>query len=228
MWDIQVLCAVNDNTEVCRKKLNGLVQRILNPHDPGKPEHTKGHTTYRRDDKVICLSNGMIPLAHCPRCVEAGGQPDFSWDGKGYECMSCGHAWAPKECAEDFVANGEIGKVIAVRDSVIHVRFDSPARTVRVSGEWLGAFDLAYAVTTHKSQGSAWPVVIVMADDSFAADRVTSWEHHRTSWSRMRKLVISIGNIEAVHRQCRRSALAGRKTFLPAMVKRLMGGNANA
>lgn len=228
MWDIQVLCAVNDNTDVCRLKLNGLVQRILNPHNPDKPEYTKGHTTYRRDDKVICLSNGMIPLAHCPECLMVGGMPDFSWDGKTYECMTCGHAWVPKECVDDFVANGEIGKVIAVRENVIHVSFDAPKRVVRVSGEWLGAFDLAYAVTTHKSQGSAWPICIVMADDSFAADRVTSWEHHRTSWSRVRKLCISIGNKAAIDRQCRKSALAGRKTFLPAMVKRLMGLGTNS
>jgi hypothetical protein len=57
-----------------------------------------------------------------------------------------------------------------------------------------------------------------MAEDTRGADMVTSWEHWRTSLSRAEKLCFTIGKKAAIDRQCRKSALEGRKTFLSELL----------
>lgn len=53
IWDMQVLCAVNEKTPVCRKKLNVVLQQMLNP-DGERIERNP----FRVGDKCICLKNG--------------------------------------------------------------------------------------------------------------------------------------------------------------------------
>jgi len=214
VWDVQVLCAVNEKSEVGRKNLNEGMQRILNPAG----EVVEG-MAFRLNDKVICSTNGMLPLVRCPSC-QAEGDDQVAWNGKWFECASCFNQWKPGECDQEFVANGEIGKVVLLDKKLMHVAFDSPKRTVRVTGEWLNEFDLAYAITVHKSQGSQWPVVICMADDSNGADRVTSWEWWRTAISRFQTLCFTIGKKSTIDRQCRKSALRERKTFLTELLRK--------
>jgi exodeoxyribonuclease V alpha subunit len=218
VWDIQVLCATNEKSEVGRKNLNQGLQKLLNPAG----QQLDG-SQFRMGDKVICTTNAMMPLVQCDDC----GCTDpamIPWNGKWYECQ-CGHEMKPGQMIGDFVANGEIGKVTLLDKRLLHVTFDSPARTVRAAGEMADAFDLAYAVTCHKSQGSQWPVVVLMADDSNGADRVTSWEWWRTGLSRASKLCVTIGKKSTIDRQCRKSALKDRKTFLAELLK---GGLADA
>ncbi len=146
VWDVQVLCAVNENSGVGRKNLNEGMQRILNP-DGARVEGM----AFRLNDKVICSTNGLLPLVKCPGCGNDVAEL-VAWNGKWFECGSdgCFNQWKPGECDGDFVANGEIGKVVLLDKKLMHVAFDSPRRTVRVAGEWLQQFELAYAVTCHK------------------------------------------------------------------------------
>lgn len=208
VWDVQVLCAVNEKSEVGRKNLNEGMQRILNPDG----ERCEGNP-FRMNDKVICSTNGMLPLVKCPDCGEQRTDR-LNWNGRFYDCAGCSYSWKPGECDEDFVANGEIGRVVLIDKRLAHVAFDSPRRTVRVAGEWVEKFELAFACTTHKFQGSQTPFIICMADDSNGADRVTSWEWWRTAISRAQKICFTIGKKSAIDRQCRKSALKERKTFL--------------
>jgi exodeoxyribonuclease V alpha subunit len=207
-WDIQVLCAMNDASEVSRKPLNTLLQSILNPGVTGEGRR------FRLNDKVICLTNAVMPVVQCPECMGVNG---VRWELKAYECDECFNVWKTSECLTDFVANGEIGKVVMSEKGIAHVAFDSPKRTVRVAGGFLDDFDLAYCVTCHKAQGSQWPVVIMIADDG--ADRVTSWEWWRTAFSRSQTVGFTIGRKATIDRQCRTSALKNRKTFLTELLK---------
>lgn len=220
VWDVQVLCAVNEKSDVGRANLNKIMQGILNP-DGARVDGNK----FRVDDKVICTTNGMLAMAHCPICSVGddgqkrdGDPPAAAWDGKLYQCTSCGRAWAPKDCCTDFVANGEMGRVLEVFKGWMHVGFDSPKRTIRVAGEWLSEFDLAFAITCHRAQGSEWPFVIAMADDSNGADMVTSREWWYTAYSRPRKLLTTIGKMATMERQCKKAALSERQTFLAKML----------
>src|SRR5262249_27449895 len=114
-----------------------------------------------------------------------------------------------------FLANGDVGRVLAVSPKVVVARFSNPDRGIRVpmrkpkageegNGEETGAastpgdltgtgsdFALAYAITGHKSQGSEWDCVIVMIDDQggFVASR--EWVY--TVISRATRLTILIG-----------------------------------
>lgn len=233
MWDVQVLCAVNAKSDLGRASLNRMLQGLLNPNGrqvPGNP--------FRLGDKVICTSNTLLPVVEdfnrCSMC----GEPQFETDS-GVTCK-LGHGGAPPQATavKDLVANGEIGKVVKVEPKLMHVAFDAPERTVLVplgkggddgengegsgqgsNGSGKGKFDLAYAITAHKSQGSQWPVVIVLIDDHPGAGHVASREWYYTALSRLEVLGITIGKKQTLNRHCRKVALATRRTFLKELVE---------
>lgn len=212
IWDVQILTANNDSSDLSRKPINDLCQNQLNP--------TTGQSSgqFRLDDKVICISNTTLTL-----CNDKGVPIEFAGGRKVSE----------QDAVEEFVANGEIGRVVWFNDkrTQMAVKFSSPNRTVRTplgkakgtSGD-LGSnstgckFELGYAITCHKSQGSSARIVIVMADDSHAADRVCSREWWYTAISRTEQLCITIGKALAINRQCKRVGLRDRKTFLQELL----------
>jgi exodeoxyribonuclease V alpha subunit len=213
VWDVQVLCAINEKSEVSRKLLNAMLQNILNK-DGEQVENMR----FRMNDKVICGTNQMLPVVACPFC-NCGSAESVLWNGKQNECSECGRLWPLKQMPVDFVANGEIGRVSHLEKGLLYVSFDAPARTVRVGPGAIGDFDLGYALSCHKFQGSQAPYVMIVADDSNGAGRVCSWEWWRTGWSRAQRLCFTIGKLSTIHRQCRKSALRDRKTFLVELLK---------
>lgn len=212
IWDVQVITGLNEKSDVSRKPLNEVLQNVLNP----KGERVDGHK-FRRGDKVTCVKNTMLPL------VTPDGEKIYDEDaqfGVGDEDKQ----------AKDLVANGEIGEVLSVEPKSMVVRFELPNRCVRVaigkqakgddsggSGGGSGCdFDLAYAISFHKSQGSQWPVVILVVDP--AAYRIASRELWYTGLSRAEKLVLMVGPIGEAWKQCKRVELDRRKTFLKELV----------
>jgi len=190
--DCQVLCTVNEKSPLARVELNKGLQAILNPD--GEPD--KSHK-FRVGDKVICLRNQFLKLID-----------DTAADLK------------PSK-DQEFIANGDIGRVTDVGPRKIAVRFSLPDRHCYIAGEPLAKdIDLAYAVTVHKSQGSQWPVVIYVSDDYRGARWVASRELIYTALSRAEKLTITLGRKDTMDRDCEREVLSGRKTFL---VERLQG-----
>lgn len=186
IWDVQVICAVNEKSPLGRKFLNRNLQELFN----AAGERVDG-CQFRVDDKVICTSNTLLPrISH-----------DGTSDGIDEDLT--------------LVANGEIGRVIKLSKKWMAVSFASPARTVKVLFGQSGCeFDLGYAITCHKAQGSQSPIIIVMVDDSGAANQVCSREWHMTAMSRPERLLVTIGKRHVVDRQCRRIGLRDRKTFL--------------
>lgn len=215
-WDIQVLCTVNEKSELCRKALNEHLQGMLNPHG----HRVKGNP-FRLGDKVICTSNTMLPL------LGSDGEPLQDFD----DSESVGGSGGGGKDVKEFVANGEIGKVVVVEPKYMHVEFFAPARTVRVPlgnakksddtgrnddnvAGAAGDFTLAYAITVHKSQGSQWPVTITMIDDYPGAARVACRELYYTGLSRFETMSVTIGRAATLNKHCRRVSLRERKTFL--------------
>jgi exodeoxyribonuclease V alpha subunit len=143
---------------------------------------------FRVGDKLINLKNSMYYA---------------QWSGKR----------KPAETALHYVSNGDIGIVKKVEAGYVVAEF-SGGRVVRVTkGDWK-QIDLAYAVTVHKSQGSQWPVVIVIIDDSGAADRVCSRSYHYTALSRASLLTVTIGKRSVLDRHCAKLDIEKRDTFL--------------
>jgi ATP-dependent exoDNAse (exonuclease V) alpha subunit len=78
-------------------------------------------------------------------------------------------------------------------------------------------FDLGYAVTVHKMQGSEAPLVVCVVDVN--AGRVASREFWYTALSRATKLCVVVGPRATMERQAKRVSLKRRKTFLTEMLK---------
>lgn len=225
--DVQVLCVVNAQSELGRHNLNKILQQELNPHGEGGDQHP-----FRVGDKVICLKNGRMPvLDHSP-----GGKPS---EFDAYYQTS-----APQK--EKYIANGDMGRVLAVSPKKIVVRFTHPERVVMVGlpgagkvrpedspdaegGGW-GPVDLGYSVTTHKSQGSEWPYVLIPIDESDRAKRVVSRELLYTAISRAKKRCLLIGRRGVADEWCQTVVMRRRKTFLSdsarAAIGRTKGGAA--
>jgi ATP-dependent exoDNAse (exonuclease V) alpha subunit len=207
--DVQVICAVNDGTDLSRSSLNELLQNELNPRGV-----SVAGSFYRVGDKVLCRSNSVWPSVR-PRRSSSTTAEDWEivqvYGEDGYEDEQL------------FVANGDMGRVLAVSSSSVVVRFFAPDRVVRVRtiGEDTDdrLLELGYAATSHKMQGSESRVVIVMIDDSPRAAMVASREWVYTAISRTKEMCALIGDIDVMRRWCDTASLPGRQTLVRPMLR---------
>lgn len=215
VWDTQVLIAVNEKSPLSRKHLNKLLQAELNPAG----ETVKG-SPFRKNDKVIQLKNGFLPMI----------PEDRNSDDE-----------------KVFVANGEIGRVLEVHEKKTIVEFpplrqDEPPRRVLIprgkqegdsdsegkDGKSEGKIgtgcdlDLAFAITVHKCQGSSAPVIIVVVDEYPGAtgkygvcDR--AWLY--TAISRAEQVCYLVGKMSTARGLCKRSFIERRKTLLSEKIR---------
>ena len=136
-YDIQVLTPMrkgNLGVEV----LNGILQRYLNPPDPGKRECQQGEIIFREGDKVMQIRNNY----------------QLEW-----EVVSRYGIPVDKGLG---IFNGDMGIVKEIRESSseVVVEYDE-GRRVTYPFSLLEELEHAYAVTIHKSQGSEYPAVIM-------------------------------------------------------------------
>lgn len=219
IWDCQVLVGVNAKSELGRKALNVKLQERLNPGG----EQAVGNP-FRVGDKIVNLKNGFVEVDGLdggesdPNDVE---EPETDDDGKVY------------------VANGELAEVLRVEEKLTVARLSNPTRIVKIprgvgnSGDDDGkgngngsgkesddasstgcTWDLGYALTCHKSQGSEWPLVLVMLDEYPGARMLCSREWLYTAISRAKRLCLLVGKMGTAAGFCRKRALGLRKTFL--------------
>lgn len=206
LWDVQVIVATNKSGDLARRAVNDRLQAELN----ASGDRAIGNP-FRVGDKIICLRNHLA----------MGGNPNSPLE--------------PARNVEHYLANGEIGRVVAVASKQTAALFTGPDRLVRITmgkqaaggeGEENGDsgssetngrgcnFDLAYAITGHKSQGSEWPIVVLLVDGSPSARFVCSREWLYTVLSRAGTLCVTVGKRSAMEMMARRPSLERRKTFL--------------
>ena len=194
VWDCQILVAVNEKSKLSRKVVNEFLQSEWN-------QNAKvAGTPFRIGDKVVCLKNSDFPL------IES--DDDKNLDEKTR------------------VMNGELGKVIEIADKYLTIRIDDPYRLIRVPrGKGEGDdgagcnWDLGYALSCHKSQGSEWPVVIVLIDEYPGAKMVCDRSWIYTAISRAKARCILVGKKSTVDSMCRRQMINKRKTFLAELIR---------
>lgn len=203
IWDCQVLVPLNAKSELSRAKLNSILQERLNSN-PG----VKGQP-FRVGDKIVNTKNGYFPT------IEADSDEETATNDRG----------------DVYVANGELAEVIEAAESYTVAKLSNPHRLVRIprgksqqqeqplpDGETATGtgctWDLGYALSVHKSQGSEWPVAIVMVDEYPGARNVCSREWLYTAISRAKKRCVVIGKKSTADAFCRNVAIKKRKTLL--------------
>ena len=243
IWDCQVLVGVNAKSKLSRKDLNRILQEKLNAtgqQAPGNP--------FRVGDKIVCLKNGFVEIdgqAGSPRVV--ADLPGDGSDGTPADIIE-----EPETDGDGkvYVANGELAEVLQVEEKLTVARLSNPPRIVKIprgagkddqeptsdDASSTGCnWDLGYALSVHKSQGSEWPLVIVMLDEYPGARMVCSREWLYTAISRAKRLCLMVGKMGTAVGMCRKEALGKRKTFLveeirkeAAIVEQIREGTANA
>ncbi len=200
--DTQVIVALNEKGACNRDLLNRKIQQLLNPDG-----YTVDDCKFRVGDKVICTSNRFATVY----------TPEFGWARDG-ALPTHAHEYRTRRPAEGmtdmYVANGEIGRVIAVGKFLV-VRFGESQQLVRC--ELSEGVDLSYAVTCHKMQGSESPVVIIAVDPAASSIADRSW--HYTAISRASKACVVVGPLGTIRQQVIPMKLTRRVTWLAEMLR---------
>jgi exodeoxyribonuclease V alpha subunit len=211
VWDVQVLVPVNEKSPLGRIALNRILEGFLNPGG-----ETVAGSPFRVGSKIVNGKNGWMPVeTRIPKGIDGGPWNENQKDGKV------------------FSANGELGKVLAVLPTYTVARLWLPDRIIRIpkgqsyegeDGETQDtgcSWDLAYAISAHKSQGSQWPVTITVADAYPGARMLCDRSWLYTALSRAEILGITVGQREVISEMCGKSHLWSRKTFLCTMIEEL-------
>ncbi len=166
--DIQVLCPTRRG-EWGTRALNRALQEALNPPAPDKRQKVWGELVFRVGDRVMQIRNNYDVL-----WVRSDGVT-----GAG-------------------IFNGDVGVVedIDPAGELMTVRFDD--RTATYVSDMLGELELAYAVTVHKSQGSEYRAVVLVALPAAPALMVRGVLY--TGITRARELLVVVGDDAALGR----------------------------
>ena len=167
--DIQVLCPTRKG-EWGTVNLNRALQAALNPPAHDKRQKAWGETVFRTGDRVMQIRNDY----------------DVLWE------RSDGYVGSG-------MFNGDVGIVeeIDAAGEMMRIRFDD--RTAIYTGEMLGELELAYAVTVHKSQGSEYKAVVLVALPAAPSLMVRGVLY--TAVTRAKELMVVVGDDGALLRR---------------------------
>jgi exodeoxyribonuclease V alpha subunit len=182
--DFQVITATNAGSLISKDELNQVLKKQINPGAAGT------HAVFKVGDRVMCTSNSFFHTA----------------DSRGQQIAGEKH----------YVANGEIGFVVRSLEKRIVVAMEAnPAIQLYVPCGAAGVgFDLGYACTTHKFQGSQATIVAVMLSGEYKAQMVTGCEWIYTALSRAQDLCVLFSKNDILRDACRQIRIWDRKSFM--------------
>lgn len=201
LWDVQVLACVNKTSQLGTHNLNQVLQQHLNENPA-----TKG-TPFRVGDKVMQTKNGWA-IPYRGREFGSSVSPDAIQNAGGLV----------------YTANGEMGRVLKIDVKLMVVEMVSPRRVVQVfkqdieeeseEGQTGSSFSLAYAITTHKSQGSQVRFAIFMLDEYAGARRLLDRSLLYTAITRAKEATFLVGEESVAQSAVAKASIWQRKTFL--------------
>jgi len=165
---IQVLCPTRKG-EWGTASLNRALQAALNPPAHDKRQKVWGETVFRTGDRVMQIRNNYDVLWIRDDGVTGSG-----------------------------IFNGDVGQVEEIDPSgeLMTIRFDD--RVATYVTDMLSELELAYAVTVHKSQGSEYRAVVLVALSAAPALMVRGVLY--TGITRARELLVAVGDDTAMER----------------------------
>ena len=154
------------------KELNKELQAYLNPNLDGRPEKSNSGAIYRTGDRIMQIKNNY----------------DMTWDRENDDGKT--------EYGEG-IFNGEFGTITEIneKNKIVEVKFDDNKVAWYEFSE-LDQIEHSYAITIHKSQGSEFDVVIMVAP--VAAPMLLTRNLLYTGITRAKKLLIIIGTDNVV------------------------------
>lgn len=136
-YDIQVLTPMRKGL-LGVERLNGILQRYMNPPANDKVEKEYGSTVFREGDKVMQTKNNY----------------QLAWEIRTKFGLTVDKGLG--------IFNGDMGIIRQINDFAeqMIIEFDE-GRMVEYPYKLLDELELAYAITIHKSQGSEYPAVVM-------------------------------------------------------------------
>lgn len=171
------------------KELNKVLQNELNPSEEDKDEREFGEIKFREQDRVMQTKNNYNIL------WEKENEREFKKElGSG-------------------IFNGELGIIekINKEGKTVKVKFDD-GKVATYDNTDLDQLEHAYAITVHKSQGSEFDVVILVASQS--APMLLTRNLIYTAMTRAKKLLIVIGPQNVVSYMIQNNTTRQRNTGL--------------
>lgn len=167
-YDIQVLTPMRKGL-LGVERLNGILQRYMNPLANDKVEKEYGSTVFREGDKVMQTKNNY----------------QLAWEIRTKFGLTVDKGLG--------IFNGDMGIIRQINDFAeqMIIEFDE-GRMVEYSYKLLDELELAYAITIHKSQGSEYPAVVIplLGGPMMLMNRNLLY----TAVTRARKCVTLVGN----------------------------------
>ena len=153
------------------------------------PKRDGEHELYKLTDKVICTKNTFVN--------------------------------DPRSNGDLFIANGSLGYVTVSDTRKIRVIMDDhPGIELTIPvGKGKGDFDLAYAITCHKMQGSQASIVVTLlggGNAKMVADR--GWLY--TAVTRAQRFGVIFANSTSVTQACRQNFMKDRNSMVLRWIKR--------
>ncbi|MDQ7028038.1 MAG: AAA family ATPase [Anaerolineae bacterium] len=120
---------------------------------------------------------------------------------------------------DDNVMNGEVGQIAFIdkKKKTITIQFD--AERVVYSYKKMWQIKLAYAITTHRSQGSEYAAVVLPIHEGMSQMLQRNLPY--TAITRAKKLVVLVGSDEAVQQAIRNVSATERWTALASRIGQL-------
>ncbi|MBQ3934853.1 MAG: ATP-dependent RecD-like DNA helicase [Clostridia bacterium] len=167
-------------------ELNPELQRVLNPPSEGKREKKSGTRVFRERDKVMQVRNNY----------------DLTWDRDGEE--------------GEGIFNGDIGTILFINMQGEYLRIDFDGRICDYDFSLLEDLEHAYAITTHKSQGSEYRIVVI---PSFPAPYPLMTRNLLyTAVTRAKEAVCMVGDPNVVARMTKNDRIPVRYSSLPDLL----------
>ena len=198
--DCQIIVALNESSQVSRKALNPLFQDYFNPSP--------------------LAAENLVLGEHVSKIKKF-------WRGDKIICTVNGYATS-EDGKQVYTANGEIGIVKDFTAASLHVIVNAQTIQVPTYGDWSESdFDLGYAISCHRSQGSEWQVVIVILDAAYGARMICDRHWIYTGISRAKRRCYLIGLPDTLEAMRRVSNMWNRKTLFAEQLSDLQWGHLN-